>query len=296
MVPHASSIYTIHLYTWAWDHLGMYLIISVDPPSHAMSSGEVKPLGPFQLHHVSTLISRIFLMTWVCSPPLCKCAASWVASLANPVIAIWVSPGEPEDVLNFSSSRHISSYLVHLWGLRLRSICHRLIQDVSWSLKHSSTVLKLVAFAKWFVKAFFFWFTPSFATKSDLCEILWNRFRLSQFYYILTPLMLVSSTQIYHLNSASIGCAERCGKRWASPPHPSTWRWAPWGQAVIFPARNRHFWWGSPIADHVWLPEGPGWDSGIPNLESSRWLAWHLPGDRQVNKDPFWMVTHVLFA
>jgi hypothetical protein len=95
------------------------------------------------------------LMTWVCSPSLCKCAASWVASLANPVIAIWVSPGEPEDVLNFSSSRHISSYLVHLWGLRLRSICHRLFQDVSRSLKHSSTVLKLVAFAKWSVKAFF---------------------------------------------------------------------------------------------------------------------------------------------
>lgn len=137
-------------------------------------------------------------MTWVCSPSLCKCAASWVASLANPVIAIWVSPGEPEDVLNFSSSRHISSYLVHLWGLRLRSICHRLIQDVSWSLKHSSTVLKLVAFAKWFVKAFFLVHPLVHHKIWSVWNIVKSISIISKFsfYFILNPLMLVSSIQI----------------------------------------------------------------------------------------------------
>ena len=73
----------------------------------------------------------------------------------SPSECLQVSPKMSSTFLHLVISRHISSYLVHLWGLRLRSICHRLFQDVSRSLKHSSTVLKLVAFAKWSVKAFF---------------------------------------------------------------------------------------------------------------------------------------------
>lgn len=268
MVPHASSIH----YNYTLIHLGLGSLGDVfNYQCWSTFLGNVFWWG-------ETLISRIFLMTWVCSPSLCKCAASWVASLANPVIAIWVSPGEPEDVLNFSSSRHISSYLVHLWGLRLRSICHRLFQDVSRSLKHSSTVLKLVAFAKWSVKAFFFWFTPSFTTKSDLCEILWNRFRSSQNCHStssLTPLCWLVQLRSLPLE---LSIHWMCGKM---------------RKALGFPAASFNLALGTlgPSAkishQNRWFsqPETAIFDGDI-----------YLSVDRQVNKDPFWMVTHVLFA
>ena len=160
-----------------------------------MSSGEVKPLGPFQLQHVSTWISRIFLMTWVCSPSLCKCAASWVASLANPVIAIWVSPGEPEDVLNFSSSRHISSICGALDFDPYAIGCFKMFQDPLSIVQLFLNWLHLQNGSS----------KPFFLVHPLVHHKIWSVWNIVKsisiiskfsFYFILNPLMLVSSTQI----------------------------------------------------------------------------------------------------
>ena len=192
----------------------------------------------------------------------------------SPSECLQVSPKMSSTFLHLVISRHISSICGALDFDPYAIGCFKMFQD-------PLSIVQL--FLNWLhlqngPSKPFFWFTPSFTTKSDLCEILWNRFRSSQNCHStssLTPLCWLVQLRSLPLELSIHWMRGKMRKALGFPAASFNLALGTLGPSAKISHQNRWF----------SQPETAIFDGDI-----------YLSVDRQVNKDPFWMVTHVLFA